>query len=79
MDVGGGTGAWDHSASTNIHSTPPADRKKLKAKKKNKSIRPTYDVSIHVLYDEKLILKIYKIMVMLDMNGKFRNSQWIAL
>lgn len=43
IDAGSGMGAWDHSTSTNLHSTPSADRKKLKAKKKNKLARPAYD------------------------------------
>lgn len=52
VDASSGVGVWDHSASSNLHSTPPSDRKKLKAKKKNKLSRPTFDgnfepVSVH--------------------------------
>ncbi|KAG0712932.1 Transcriptional adapter 1 [Chionoecetes opilio] len=41
-DGGGSMGTWDHTSS-NLHSSTSADRKKLKAKKKAKLTRPSYD------------------------------------
>ncbi|KAK4328672.1 hypothetical protein Pmani_000919 [Petrolisthes manimaculis] len=42
VDTGSGGSSWDHTSST-LYSTPSSDRKKLKAKKKNKILRTNHD------------------------------------